>query len=296
MAGFTELLAIDFDEHAVKTFKENFKEVPVWNRDITKIKGNDILKFCNIKKGELDLLDGSPPCQGFSMANTTNRQARNQKNFLYKDYMRIVRELMPRVAVMENVKGITQKKMRGHFLNIVKSFDELGYTMKAKILNAKYYNVPQERERLIIIAVRRDLDKTPVFPKPNKNTIKLGEAIKNCSLDDMPINNSKYVKLAWEKCNIGEDFSSVLGASRGFSSYKLSPYSPCPTLTKRTTSLIHWKVPKELSLEMKKIVQSFPKDFIFNGSFSKASARIGNSAPPNMMKEIAAIIKKEILN
>ena len=65
MAGFEELLAIDFDENAVKTFKLNFPEVPIWLKDITQIKGKDILGFCSIKEGELDVLDGSPPCQGF---------------------------------------------------------------------------------------------------------------------------------------------------------------------------------------------------------------------------------------
>ena len=63
-AGFNELLAIEWEKNAVETFKLNFPNIPIWQKDITKVKGKDILKFLKLKKGELDVLDGSPPCQG----------------------------------------------------------------------------------------------------------------------------------------------------------------------------------------------------------------------------------------
>src|SRR3990167_6277348 len=81
LAGFKELLAIDFDKNAVETFKLNFPDVPVWQEDITKVASFDMLSFTGLKKGELDVLDGSPPCQGFSMAG--KRKVSDPRNKLF---------------------------------------------------------------------------------------------------------------------------------------------------------------------------------------------------------------------
>jgi len=90
-AGYKELLAIEWEDNAVQTFKLNFPEIPVWQRDICSVTGKEILDFCNIKRGELDLFDGSPPCQGFSTAG--KRQVKDSRNDLFKEYVRLVNDL-----------------------------------------------------------------------------------------------------------------------------------------------------------------------------------------------------------
>ena len=121
-AGFKELLAIDFDAHAVECFKLNFPEVPVWKRSVVDVTGDEILEFCKIKKGELDVLDGSPPCQGFSTAG--KRNVNDSRNDLFKEYVRLITEIQPKVFVMENVSGMAKGRMRGRFIQIMKDLKE----------------------------------------------------------------------------------------------------------------------------------------------------------------------------
>ena len=133
-AGYNELLAVDFEKNAVETFKLNFPEVPIWQKSVTDITGKEILDFCNIKKGELNVLDGSPPCQGFSTAG--KRQVNDSRNDLFKDYVRLVNDLQPKVFIMENVSGMVKGKMKGCFIEIMKSLKSLNYQVKCKLLNA----------------------------------------------------------------------------------------------------------------------------------------------------------------
>src|SRR3989304_6198722 len=175
-AGFKELLAIDFEKNAVETFRLNFPEVPCWQKSVIEVTAKEILSFCKIKKGELDVLDGSPPCQGFSIAG--KRNITDSRNDLFKEYVRLVNDLQPKVFIMENVSGMIKGKMKGKFIEIITMLKSLNYQVKCKLLNAMWYNVPQSRERLIFIGVRNDLELQPVFPKPNKNFITVGNAIK----------------------------------------------------------------------------------------------------------------------
>ena len=154
-AGYKELLAIDFEPHAIECFKLNFPKVPCWQRDIKTVTGKEILDFCRIQKGDLDLLDGSPPCQGFSIAG--KRQINDLRNDLFQHYWRLVKDLEPKIFIMENVPGMMKGKMKGLFIEIMKTLKSGNYKVKCKLMNAKYYNVPQSRERLIFIGVRNDI-------------------------------------------------------------------------------------------------------------------------------------------
>jgi len=148
MAGYKELLAIEWDDNAVETFKLNF-DCPIWKRDIREVTGKEILDFCNIKPTELDILDGSPPCQGFSTAG--KRQVTDERNDLFKEFVRLINELQPKVFVMENVSGMVKGKMRGWFKEIMFALKATDYNVKCKLMNAVNYEVPQSRQRLIWI-------------------------------------------------------------------------------------------------------------------------------------------------
>lgn len=154
-AGYKELLAIDFDSHATECFKLNFPEVPCWNRSVFDVLYQEILDFCNIRNGELDVLDGSPPCQGFSTAG--KRNVNDSRNDLFKRYVYFIEGLKPKVFIMENVPGMAKGKMKGMFIEIMKTLKETGYIVKCKKMNSMYYGVPQSRERLIFIGVRPDI-------------------------------------------------------------------------------------------------------------------------------------------
>jgi DNA (cytosine-5)-methyltransferase 1 len=155
MAGYRELLAVEWDDHAVETFKANFPDVPVFHGDIAKLSVEEVLRITGLKPGELDVLDGSPPCQGFSTAG--KRKMDDGRNQLFREYIRLLRGLQPKVLVMENVSGMVKGKMKLIFVDILKELKSSGYHVSARLMNAMYYGVPQSRQRMIFVGVRKDI-------------------------------------------------------------------------------------------------------------------------------------------
>jgi len=294
-AGFKELLAIEWDDNAVQTFKLNFPEVPIWQRDICTVTGQEILDFCNIKKGKLDLLDGSPPCQGFSTAG--KRQVKDSRNDLFKEFVRLVDDLQPKVFVMENVSGMVKGKMKGKFIEIMQTLKSLNYEVRAKLMNSMYYEVPQSRQRMIFIGVRKDLNKIPSYPEPLKKVITFNQAVKGCKKEDTPALTPSVIK--WiPKLKEGQCISDVGG--RGFQTVRLYGNKPCPTLTKLKAGigfgmLIHPTEDRVLSIAEMKRCATFPDEFIFSGIWMNAKERIGNAVMPKFMYHIAKHIKENIL-
>ena len=262
-AGFRELLAIDFDDNAVETFKLNFPEVPCWKRDIREVTGAEIMAACHIKPGDLDVLDGSPPCQGFSTAG--KRKVLDPRNDLFREYVRLIKELQPKVFVMENVSGMVKGIMKGRFIEIMKDLKSTGYNVKAKMMNAKWYEVPQSRERMIFIGVK---DGDPSFPKPTGKVITANSALGR---------STRFVAGSYNK-----------------KSYKSGHNRPFPTITKNGISAFSHD--KNYSIEDAKTLSSFPKEFQFKGNFQQQWARIGNAVMPRFMYHIAKNIKENILH
>ena len=300
LAGFKELLAVEYDGNAIETLKANF-DFDIWQKDITEIKDGEILQRCNIKKGELDVLDGSPPCQRFSTAG--KRQVNDLRNDLYKSYIRILKDLEPKVFVMENVSGMMKGKMKGRFNEILKDLKSLNYNVKCKLMNAKYYNVPQSRERLIFIGVRKDLNIEPSFPKPSNKVITVRDAIKNCNNTEIKIPKGDIDRY-YDKIKIGSDLASYyesIGMKRkSFSCKKVNPNKPLNTLTKLfsegMSGLLHWGEKRFMTIEELKRCCSFPDNYILIGKFKDKWSRLGNAVMPNMMKAIAENIKINILD
>lgn len=301
-AGFKELLTIDFDKNAVETFRLNFPEVPCWQRDITTIKANEILEFCNIKVGELDILDGSPPCQGFSTAG--KRQVNDNRNDLFKSFIYLIQELQPKIFVMENVSGMVKGKMKGKFKEIILTLKSLNYQVKCKLLNAKYFEVPQSRERLFFIGIRNDLNLEPVYPKEINKVITVREALKSLK----ELGEIKYPKKDIDKyysqIKIGSDlaeiFEKLFNKRTYFNVKKINPDKPCNTLTKlfseAIAGLLHWKEKRYLTINEIKILCSFNEEFKMIGNFKEQWARLGNSVMPKQMYHIAKTLKEEILD
>lgn len=155
MAGYQELLAVEWDNNAVATFKLNFPDVPVYHGDIAELSVEECMKLAGLSEpGELDLLDGSPPCQGVSTAG--KRNLNDPRNQLFCEFVRLLRGLQPKVFVMENVSGLVKGKMKLIFAEIMRELKGSGYQVKCKKLNAMYFYVPQSRERLIFIGIRND--------------------------------------------------------------------------------------------------------------------------------------------
>jgi len=169
MAGYDERLAVEWDDHAVKTFRDNFPTVPVYDGDIGCLGAAQCLDMAGVEKGELDILDGSPPCQGFSTAG--HRDIDDGRNQLFREFCRLLEGLQPKVFVMENVSGMVKGKMKLIFAEILRTLKSCGYQVSARLLNAMYFKVPQSRQRMIFVGVRNGLGVAPSHPKPESRPI-----------------------------------------------------------------------------------------------------------------------------
>ncbi len=154
LAGFRVMAAVECEPGALEAYEANHADVAqIYRQDIRKLTGRTILDDLEIKRGQLDLLAGCPPCQGFSRMRTLNRgeAADDPRNDLVQEYARLVRELLPRALMLENVPGLAGDS---RYLELLRSIRNLGYTATDEVHNAADFGVPQRRRRLIMLAVR----------------------------------------------------------------------------------------------------------------------------------------------
>ena len=330
MAGYHELLAVEWDDNAVETFRLNFPGVPVWHGDIAKLSVDECLSMAGIAPGELDILDGSPPCQGFSTAG--KRIMDDPRNQLFREYVRLLRGLRPKVFVMENVSGMIKGKMKLVFVEILKELKASGYQVSARLLNAMYFHVPQSRQRMIFIGVRDDLGIKPSHPKGESGPVTLKQAcganeylalgahgsyegrVINASDESCPTLCStglpSYVHGVFELGQAPPTASELKGRRwretrpgrnhpERFSLARLDWNSPAPTIQKTatgSTGVMHPDLPRELYAGELKRIGSYPDVFEFAGAWRDVLARIGNSVPPLMAEAIARHIKNNIID
>lgn len=174
-AGGKVLLAVEWDDNAVETYRLNFPQTTIFHGDIAKLSVEQALEMAGVKAGELDIFDGSPPCQGFSTAG--KRQIDDPRNQLFKEYIRLLRRLRPKVFIMENVSGMVKGKMKLIFAEIMQELKASGYQVSARLMDAAYFGVPQHRQRMIFIGVRNDLGIMPSHPKGQSELIPIKSVI-----------------------------------------------------------------------------------------------------------------------
>lgn len=157
----------EFQQVAVNTYLANWPDTPHICGDIKNVTGKQIMEMTGIKVGELDILDGSPPCPPFSMSGT-KKKGWNKEKMAYGmkqqniedltwEMIRIAGEMMPKVIICENVKGLTMDYAKQHLDRMCTDFEGLGYTTTYKVLNGIHFGVPQKRQRVFIVSVRNDV-------------------------------------------------------------------------------------------------------------------------------------------
>ncbi len=176
MAGFRMRWASEFIDAAREVYEANAAPgTLVDGRDIRLVDPLAVLRELGLKPGELDLLDGSPPCSDFSSAGKRSEGWGRVKKYsnkeqrvddLFFEYVRFIKAIQPKVFVAENVSGLVKGVAKGYFLEILRAMKGCGYHVEARLLDAQWLGVPQARERLIFVGVREDLDLAPAFPEP----------------------------------------------------------------------------------------------------------------------------------
>ena len=296
-AGYKELLAIDFDKGATEVFRLNF-DIPVWTRDICGVTAEEVLRFCGIARGELGVLDGSPPCQGFSTLG--KRIVSDERNDLFKEFVRLICGIRPRVFIMENVSGMAKGIMRGRFIEVMKGLKGTGYNVKCKLMNSMYYGVPQARERLIFIGVRADTGREPSFP-PGTGRLetvmgtlrRLGCDIGECWTP--PGKNTATHRLIM-RLRQGESGAKYHPKGHRFNLCRLKANAPSRTLTASAGSaIIHPFENRFISDKEALVLSSFPADFKLAGGVLARIGGIGNAVMPRFMQAIAEHVKRELL-
>jgi DNA (cytosine-5)-methyltransferase 1 len=175
MAGFRVLWASEFIPAAQDTYRANHAETILDTRDIRAVTAADILGATGLGAGEIDVLEGSPPCASFSTAGSREAgwnqvkaysDTKQRTDDLFFEYARLLKGLQPKVFVAENVSGLVKGTAKGYFLEILGALKACGYRVKAQLLDAQWLGVPQSRQRIIFMGVREDLGLQPVYPQP----------------------------------------------------------------------------------------------------------------------------------
>lgn len=296
MAGFRVVWANEFVPAAQDSYRANMEPDCVLDcRDVKRVTAAEILQATGLQVGELDLFDGSPPCQAFSTAGkrekgwghdkTYEHGARQKNETLFDEYIRLLRGLKPKVFVAENVSGLVKGVAKGFFIDILAALKASGYNVKAKLLDAQWLGVPQMRQRIIFVGVRDDLGLEPVHPKPLTYRYSVRDALPEFFHKDRIIVDPDSSAKGWMTGKeINQDHPMPCITADGLSA------GHAPKVVRSETEKRKFTI-----AELKRIC-AFPDDFILKGTYSQQWERLGNSVPPVMMAAIAREIKQGILD
>jgi DNA (cytosine-5)-methyltransferase 1 len=312
LAGFHVVAAVENDPLAVETYQANHSEVLVCADDIREVRAASLRKLLDLGVGELDLLAGCPPCQGFSTLRTRNgaAQKRDKRNRLITNMLRFARAFRPKAIMMENVPGLAE---HWSFKELCRGLRKLGYRIQWDIKDARHYGVPQRRKRLIMVAGRKfdvPLAKESKaiktvrkaigdLKRPGTSRDKLQNLAENRSakvlsmIRAVPKNGGsrgdlpKSRQLACHKRSDG--FNDIYG--------RMAWDQPAPTITGGCFNpskgrFLHPEQNRAITLREAAILQSFPRRYRFPAHKSKESIAlmIGNALPPTFVRRHAAKI------
>lgn len=363
LAGGKVLAINEFVDEAVKTYSTNFPDTKVVPGDIKKITGTTFLDLTGLLPGDLDIFDGSPPCSAFSVAGKREKNWKGAKKDtrlsyfnedgelieegeliektgiksysddqvveaiedLFLEFIRVAKELKPKVIIAENVKGITMGEARRKLYQFQNDFEKLGYYVTHHVLNAANYGVPQARERLFFVCVRHDVgDAVGVnemtlnnltYPRHTSKHISLKSAIQNIQNDPeeekmledfvegsfqkkfielLPFNPLKHSKPSDPEHKDKNPKGSC------FNMIRPAPHLPSPTLTQAgqqrgVSGVFHYEKNRKFTIKELKCIMSLPEDFQLTGTFDQQAERCGRMVAPKMMAALANTVYENIL-
>ena len=229
LSGGNILAVNEFIDEARTTYRENYPSTPIIPDDIKDLSGQDILDVAGIGVGELDILDGSPPCSAFSVAGKLSHSTDGKhsdgwgqtKNYsdgkmveniedLFFEFLRVAKDIQPKIIIAENVAGLTVGEAKTYFNKIQNTFEEIGYDVSAKVLDSRYFGVSQTRTRVFFIGIRNDITEkvgltflniSSIFPVESKQLVPLGQALEGLVYDEEEVKTltEKFSKTAYWK-------------------------------------------------------------------------------------------------
>ncbi|WP_411838906.1 DNA cytosine methyltransferase [Paracoccus sp. ME4] len=322
-AGFDIRLAVDSWHLAVQSYARNFSH-PVICADLSVMSGGEILSKANTKRGEVDLVVGGPPCQGFSIQRIGSDY--DLRNSLVMDFARLVDEIAPRIFIMENVPGLLGKRGRALFEAFLVSVGKSGYEVEAHVVNAADFGVAQLRRRVVILGRRRGEAHSLEMPRPTcdpRSYLTVQDAIGDLAPPTLPKaqpSDPLHRQTRMSELNLErlrhippgggmEDLPIRLrvdchkaGADKiGHRNVygRLASDRPAGTITARFDSFTRGKFAhpiedRNITLREGARLQSFPDHFCFVGNQEDIACQIGNAVPPLLGEALARAVRKAL--
>lgn len=303
-AGYENVFSVDIDPNFCKTYKHNFVNHKLIEKDICELSDSEIKNL--VKFDTIDVVIGGPPCQGFSIAGNIGRKfIDDPRNRLFKEFVRVVKVIKPKFFVMENVARLYNHKKGETRNEIIKDFQKLGYKVECKILNSADFGVPQVRRRVIFIGT---MDIDIKFPTKNtekyvsvKEALSVYPKLKSGEESSIPnhiamshsaqmLKKMSYISDGGDRNEIPVKIRPTSGDVRKYIKYASDKPSVCVTGDMR--KIFHYEQNRALTVRELAKLQSFPDDFVFKGNRISQQQQVGNSVPPKMAEAIAEIINK----
>jgi DNA (cytosine-5)-methyltransferase 1 len=312
-AGLNCVVLNEIDKWACQTLRNNR---PHWNVLEGDIKDFDFSKY----RDTVDVVTGGFPCQAFSYAGK-KLGLNDARGTLFYEFARVVREVNPPICIGENVRGLLSHEKGRTLEGMVSILNEIGYNVvPVEVLKAINYRVPQKRERLFLVGVRKDIDTKYEYPKKHKKTYTLSDALKKGCLYDCKVpksDGSKYpnhkktvldlippkgywrdLPIEIQKDYMGKSF--FLGGGKTGMARRIGWDEPSLTLTcspaQKQTERCHPDETRPFTIREYARIQTFPDDWNFIGSVSQQYKQIGNAVPCNLGEEIGYSIIKFLNN
>ena len=283
MAGYRILWANEFIPEARKVYELNHPGTVLNGQDIREVTVEAVLEATGMKVGEVDVLEGSPPCASFSTNGLQSKGWGNVQKYsdtyqrtddLFWEFGRLVQGIQPKVFVAENVAGLVKGVAIGYFKQIYKMLEDCGYRVEARLLDAAQLGVPQVRKRIFIQGVRQDLGIAPSFPKPWPYSYTVREVLPHIATIENA-NGGPYQRHAYQPAN-----------------------RPARTIQQYRPVGVHLvddpKAHRRMTIDELKPLCGFPDDFKLVGTFNRQWERLGRAVPPLMARRIAEVIERNL--
>ena len=331
-AGFEILIANEIDPYIAEAYSVNHCKTKMMNSDITKLNIEEVFGFY---KGTIDVVIGGPPCQGFSQKGQ-RRTINDDRNFLFRYFIKVVDFLKPKYFLMENVPNLITSA-NGLFITEIKQlFADIGYTITYSVLNAADFGVPQYRKRATVLGKLHGIP--PELPIGKAKKVTAEAAISDLAflgsgegIDPQPYllppetdyqkelragaallhnhvatkhSDKALHKLAMIPCGMGKEVLPAAYLTKSIYSgtwSRIIADEPTVTITTRFDTpssgrFTHYKLDRCLTVREAARIQSFPDDFIFTGPKSSQMKQVGNAVPPKLGKAIAGVIREDMSN
>lgn len=328
--GYDLVGALEIDKNSCITFENNIKNTKLINADILELTPTEFLAKIGAKSGDIDLVVGGPPCQGFSSLRTTTKTENDPRNELIIEYFNYIHCIKPKAFLVENVPGMLWERNKKYLKKFYQLAEENGYTLYDPcILDAKYFGVPQTRKRVFILGL---IDGTstenfkwplePTHDNPESIEVKTGmrsswvnadivfkKQLRKTDPNNVHFNHTQELIEVFKSTPLNggsrTESNRVLPCHKNHNGHKdvygrIDPSRPGPTMTTACTNpskgrFVHPTEHHGITVRHAARFQTFPDNYVFHGGIQSASRQIGNAVPIELAKAIIKHVSEELL-